>query len=677
LLAINFMSKLIRSFYTNNIRILAVIAIVMIVQILELLLLERKYDLFTGGFLQPYSYISFDERFWYLAISTWIDLFFFGVIGYVWFRLSDRAGIRYLVSVYNYFFISTSLMAVWLAIKYKVLSYFNDTLNFVIIRNLGGGSLSEALVYVAQEGALIAILLLAAFVSYLLGLRFVKQAASHAMESSQVTRGKGGWLYVLAAFLGTTVLVYYINTEESLRYGMHKKTSFYLLGTILDPLSDLDRDGYGQMSHPIDPAPLDGHIYPGALDVPGNGVDEDGIGGDFILPGDDRDPLELLLPRPGQHILLVVLESARGDLVGKRLHGEPIAPNMMDIADAGTAIPYAYTHTGYTTSSIKAIFNRTLSDRNDRVTTTDFLKRSGYGLSFLSGQDESFGSVASSVGMDADDVYLFDARSAIEDRVFPSTEPGSLRLSEERMVQEFISRSDSLDWSDPQFIYVNLQAAHFPYNHPTMPALVNNNPIPRNEISAENREWLDATYWNAIANADWAIGEMVKQLRTLGVYEDTLVLILGDHGESLFDDNYLGHGHALNKTQSHIPLIINRPGLDVPQAVGQLDVAELMISLGTGQFSPGNWQDREQGVFQVVGSLRRPQLVGTVRSGEIRTTLDLRTRKIFFSNPGGWVNVDVALKDPDLKLRAAELLQQWEILRWRNHIAKQEKPAVQ
>ncbi len=35
---------------------LAILAVIVVVQLAELMLLQRKYDIFTGGFLQPYSY---------------------------------------------------------------------------------------------------------------------------------------------------------------------------------------------------------------------------------------------------------------------------------------------------------------------------------------------------------------------------------------------------------------------------------------------------------------------------------------------------------------------------------------------------------------------------------------------------------------------------------------------
>jgi len=410
---------------------------------------------------------------------------------------------------------------------------------------------------------------------------------------------------------------------------------------------------------------MDSTIFPGALDIPGNGVDEDGYGGDFIWSGVDSDPLANLAPIPGKHIIMIVLESARGDLVGKVWNSKSVTTNITQLAGSGSSADFAYSHTGYTVSSIKALLNRTLSSRKDRVSLTEYLSRSGYSLSFLSGQDESFGDIAKDTGMDAPGRYLFDARSALEDRVYGSKAPGSLRLSEERIVRQFNHRSGEVDWNQPQFFYINLQAAHFPYNHPTMPGLVNKTPIERSEISENNIELLQATYWNAIAVADQAVGKILQHLKQMQVFHDTLIVIVGDHGESLFDDGFLGHGHALNQAQTNIPLVFSRPDISLDWAVGQVDVAELVVRAATDRLENVQ-KNHSYSQLQIVGSLNQPQLIGTVSRGDIRTILDLRTRELYFSDLKRWVDYDLANKDVDLTDRTNQLIKLWETARWKD-----------
>lgn len=565
-------------------------------------------------------------------------------------------------------------MGFWLALKFKVLTYFSDTVNFLVIKNLGGGNLADSLAYISSEASIFVLVILALFVSYFIGLKLIRKIADlDVIHSKPLPRWVKG-LSLGGIFVMTCSLIWMINMDSSLRYGLKKKTSYKLISSLLDTLTDVDRDGYGKFAFPNDPMSFDSTIYPGALDIPGNGIDENGYGGDFSWDRNIPDSLAQLPHQKGDHILLVVLESGRSDLLGHTLKGKTVAPNITELAKQGSSVEYAYSHTGYTTSSLKAIFNRSLPPSgNERITLTDFLEHSGYTFSFISGQDESFGGIASTTGMTKQGRYLFDARSALDDRVYTSTDPGSLRLSEARIVQEFKKRTSEVDWEQPQFFYINLQAAHFPYSHPGMPKLINNQPIPRSEINEENRKWLEATYWNAIAVADQAIALIIKRLKELGVYEQTLVLITSDHGESLFDDRFLGHGHALNQSQTRIPLIINQPGIQIHSAIGQTDIAELLIQISTDHFVKTDWNNRDRPVLQIIGSLERPQLVGTVSYGEIRTILDLRTRKVFFSDLKRWEDFDTAWEDSTLAPRTRALINLWERTRWESYLAALDK----
>lgn len=565
-------------------------------------------------------------------------------------------------------------MGFWLALKFKVLTYFSDTVNFLVIKNLGGGNLADSLAYITSEASIYVLVILALFVSYFIGLKLVRKIADLDVIHTRPLPGLIKGLSLGGIFVVTCSLIWLINMDSSLRYGLKKKTSYKLISSLLDTLTDVDRDGYGKFVFPNDPMSFDSTIYPGALDVPGNGIDENGYGGDFHWNGGIPDSLSQLPNQKGDHILLVVLESGRSDLLGHTLEGKTVAPNITELAKQGSSIEYAYSHTGYTTSSIKAIFNRSLSySGNERITLTNFLEQSGYTFSFISGQDESFGDIASMTGMKESGRHLFDARSALDDRVYTSTDPGSLRLSEARIVQEFERRTSEVDWEQPQFFYINLQAAHFPYSHPGMPNLINNQPIPRSEINEANRRWLEATYWNAIAVADQAIAFMIKRLKELGIYEQTLILITSDHGESLFDDRFLGHGHALNQYQTRIPIIINRPGIQVHSAVGQTDIAELLIQISTDHFVKTDWNDRDRPILQVIGSLEKPQLIGIVSHGEIRTILDLRTRKVFFNDLKRWEDFDTAWDDSNLAPRTQALINLWERTRWESYLATLDK----
>jgi len=648
-------------------RLISILCVVGFVQVLELLLLQRKYDIFTGGFLQPYSYLTWIDRLSFMGLSLWTDLVLFGSIGAAWFWFAGRTQSRQLVATYNFVFLSCSLTAIWLTVKFKALAYFNDTVNFLVIQNLGGGSFPAALSFVANETSIIIISLLILVIFYWIGLLFIRKQSNHNTlpETPASRKSRIGGIAALAVL--TIALVWVINADPRLRYGLQKKTSYTLISSTLDRLTDWDCDGTGLFSFPVDSALLNPSIHPGALDKPGNGLDEDGYGGDFNWKGHTTDPLAQYPPTSGDHIVLIVLESVRGDLLDRSLSGKPVAPSITWLANNGSSIDFAYSHTGYTTSSLKAIFNRELSAGAHFISLVDYLEQSGYRISTISGQDESFGDIALKTGMQGPGRYLFHARSALEDRVYPSKESASLRLSEERVVTQFHQWAAETDWSKPQFLYINLQAAHFPYTHPSMPSLIIDDPIPRREINRDNRDWLEATYWNAVRVADQAVGEIIEHLKSLHVYDKTLLVVMSDHGESLFDDSFLGHGHALNKEQTHIPLIFNRPGIEVQRAVGQTEVAEMLIMAATGRLDNEALNRLGGPVFQFVGSLNKPRLIGMVSRNDVRTILDFRTRKVFFSELKHWEDFESAWTHPDLGPRIKMLIEMWEKTRWEDY----------
>lgn len=92
------------------------------------------------------------------------------------------------------------------------------------------------------------------------------------------------------------------------------------------------------------------------------------------------------------------------------------------------------------------------------------------------------------------------------------------------------------------------------------------NPMfPRHPGSINNinevRRMVDG-YDCGVAWADNACGQVLDALRSLGVYEDTAVIITSDHGENLGELGlYAEHGTADEPT-CHIPMLIKWPGLE-------------------------------------------------------------------------------------------------------------------
>ena len=97
---------------------------------------------------------------------------------------------------------------------------------------------------------------------------------------------------------------------------------------------------------------------------------------------------------------------------------------------------------------------------------------------------------------------------------------GRLLLGE--LDQHFGRRAN---WARPTFLYMNVQASHYPYNFPGTPQILPGRPVPRDKIRFAHREWTRRTYWNSVAYADWLIGQIVARLKRLGVLDEGVLLV--------------------------------------------------------------------------------------------------------------------------------------------------------
>jgi arylsulfatase A-like enzyme len=74
-------------------------------------------------------------------------------------------------------------------------------------------------------------------------------------------------------------------------------------------------------------------------------------------------------------------------------------------------------------------------------------------------------------------------------------------------------------------------------------------------------ERLRAIYDSAISYADNQLGRFVKQLKSWGIWDQTLLMVTADHGEELFEDTRCGHGGSLRDTLTRVPLLLHYPAM--------------------------------------------------------------------------------------------------------------------
>jgi arylsulfatase A-like enzyme len=72
-------------------------------------------------------------------------------------------------------------------------------------------------------------------------------------------------------------------------------------------------------------------------------------------------------------------------------------------------------------------------------------------------------------------------------------------------------------------------------------------------------ERLHAIYDSTISYQDQKLGELIAQLKSWGIWDQTMLILTADHGEELFEHGGCGHGSSMRDLLIHVPLLIHDP----------------------------------------------------------------------------------------------------------------------
>ena len=162
------------------------------------------------------------------------------------------------------------------------------------------------------------------------------------------------------------------------------------------------------------------------------------------------------------------------------------------------------------------------------------------------------------------------------------------------------------------FMYLHYMEAHDPYfKHP-----FNGVGYARVDMPNPDPEWVEeftTTYDHEITYLDSRLGELFEELKRLNLWDNTIILLVADHGEEFYDHDGWWHGTTLYQEQIRIPMIFKRPRQQNKGDVRldnarQIDVAPTLLSLcklppaknmtfGRNLFGPENVNNTEWPVF--------------------------------------------------------------------------------
>jgi arylsulfatase A-like enzyme/Tfp pilus assembly protein PilF len=273
------------------------------------------------------------------------------------------------------------------------------------------------------------------------------------------------------------------------------------------------------------------------------------------------------------NVFLITIDTLRADHVHCYGYGRIRTPALDALAKEGILFAQAFTPSPITNTSHTSIltgllpsthgvtdFGVPLAGKNQ--TLAELLKKQGYETAAFIGSvvlDSREFAPGLDRGFDFYDNFPRPART--------KSRWGRLERRGEDVVQHANAWLNAHPAS-PHFVWIHLYDPHDPYEPPP----------PYSEIYKER------LYDGEIAYADSVLAGFVSFLKKHAWYDDSIIVVVGDHGEGLGEHHEKTHGIFLYDSTTHVPLIIKLPaqrnsGRLVKSQVRTLDIFPTVLDL--------------------------------------------------------------------------------------------------
>src|SRR5438874_888110 len=306
------------------------------------------------------------------------------------------------------------------------------------------------------------------------------------------------------------------------------------------------------------------------------------------------------------NVVFITVDTLRADHLGCYGDKQIRTPNIDALAADGIRFERAYAAVPVTLPSHTVIFTGTypmLSGVHDfaanklspnQPTLASVLKENGYTTGAIIGSavlDSRFG-----LNHGFDFYYdHFDFNRLQESNLDEMERPGNVVAN---LTLDWLSKN----YQKKFFLWMHLYDPHYPYRPPP----------PYSE------QYKDRLYAGEIAFADAQVGRLIEFLKNKGLYRNTLIVLGGDHGESLGEHGENTHGFFIYNATLHVPLIFHLPGGVHTKTVANLvNLADLMPKL----IAALNIQILEQVQGQNLLSIMSPKKEDNARSMYAETFL--------------------------------------------------------
>jgi arylsulfatase A-like enzyme len=344
-------------------------------------------------------------------------------------------------------------------------------------------------------------------------------------------------------------------------------------------LTDFDRDGYSSFFGGGDCAPFDKSVHPGAVEIPGDGIDNNCVAGDAkstvsVVKPVWYDGVPASIPRQ-PNLVLITVEALRADHVSFIDAKRDSTPFLRELAKDAVVFENMFSAAPITRLAIPSLLSSCYPSEIDWapvphkmmrhvMTSTpwlpEILQRAGYETIAVHTDFRAFTDVEP-VGFDRG-FSRYDTTTHLA--YVGGTMHGFPSAAQIDKAEEYIAGVSG----KPFFVWLHLVEPHYAYEQsPEAP-----------NFGQDDQGLYDSELWEV----DHQVGRLVGYLREHGLLDRTILFLSGDHGEEFGEHGQRWHGTNLYQPQIHPAALLYVPGLEprrIKEATSFTDVAPMIVNL--------------------------------------------------------------------------------------------------
>lgn len=456
------------------------------------------------------------------------------------------------------------------------------------------GGIAAAFMNVVEEIDLRFVGVLLGFVGGWIGLRVIGRPV------------RGGRVVLAAAGLGAVGLSVLATQPRARLVSARYSPASERVTRGLARAADFDGDGFTPLAGEGDCAPFDGAVHPFAVDVPGDGVDQDCHAGDLdpgVMP-----PVEnpvAAAPRAGRrpNVVFVSVETLRADHMGFLGYARATTPRLDAWAAEAAVFERAYT--------VAPVTDRVMPAWLGAMYPSMFVEALDYDTHVMGAERELLPERLQAAGyhtMALMSFHLFDdhglGQGIAELEILGNERTQDARWTTLRALRKVREHLNDQPWQ-PWFLWVHYYEPHSRYTPPERHALWGEaEPVDR--------------YDGEIHYVDEQIGVLLDRLRELGALADTLVVFAADHGEEFLEHGRIMHAYAVYEESVRVPWAIAGPGVvarRIAEPVSLLDLTPTLLELLDIPPIPGAEGQSQAAALRGGAAATRPFFIEQFRHG--------------------------------------------------------------